>query len=161
MNPLDLQAAGEKADPGLHASQRQRLTMLGPDVVRWMSSASTYLLGYLGCWDTLGGLNWGGFQNIWFSSQPSPLPFAFQAYEADSVAPSEASVQRVLCVIAAFPKAASSEGPSSSEPPVDECTKLASAAVKWLRKWVEVLSVLTACGQSDARGLCWAQSRSM
>ncbi len=54
-----------------------------------------------------------------------------QAYEADNVAPSEAAVQRVLDIISSFPKAGPSEG---YEPPVEDCSRLAAAAVKWLRK---------------------------
>lgn len=46
--------------------------------------------------------------------------------------PNEAAVQRVLGVMAAFPRAAPAEG--GPDPPVEECTKLAAAAVKWLRK---------------------------
>lgn len=56
-----------------------------------------------------------------------------QAYEADNVEPNEASVQRVLGVLAAFPRAQQGEG---YEPPVEEATKVASVAVKWLRRHV-------------------------
>ncbi|GAB4819985.1 hypothetical protein N2152v2_007031 [Parachlorella kessleri] len=54
-----------------------------------------------------------------------------EAYEADNVAPSEAAVERVLDIISSFPKAGPSEG---YEPPVEDCSRLAAAAVKWLRK---------------------------
>lgn len=53
------------------------------------------------------------------------------AYTTDAVPGSEEAVGRVLNIMDAFPNEARLE---DEDPPIERCTKVASAAVKWLKK---------------------------
>jgi golgi to ER traffic protein 4 len=57
------------------------------------------------------------------------------AYTTDSTPASDESVDRVLRVLSAFPVESKNEiEEEEEEPPIDQCSKVASAAVKWLKK---------------------------
>ncbi|KAL4420841.1 hypothetical protein ABPG75_010497 [Micractinium tetrahymenae] len=53
-----------------------------------------------------------------------------EAYRSDGLAPSEEAVERLLALVDAFPRQGRPEG---ADPPVDECSRVVAAAVKWLR----------------------------
>lgn len=54
------------------------------------------------------------------------------AYTNDATPATEESVQRVLRVLSAFP--AEQKESEVEEPPIESCSKVATAAVKWLKK---------------------------
>ena len=54
------------------------------------------------------------------------------AYTTDLTPASEESVQRVLHMLSAFPTEPQTS--EELEPPIDGCSKVASAAIKWLVK---------------------------
>ena len=55
------------------------------------------------------------------------------AYVTDACPATQEAVQRVLNIMEAFPTQPHGE---DEEPPIDRCTKVVSAAVKWLKKYV-------------------------
>lgn len=77
--------------------------------------------------------------------QPAPGPWSgalppysrvpngplLQAYDTDSAEPTPERVQRLVNLIEAFPR----EGATPEDaPPVEDCTKFASAAVRWIKR---------------------------
>jgi hypothetical protein len=58
------------------------------------------------------------------------------AYTTDSTPATDASVGCVLRVLSSFPSEATKEtdNEDEEEPPIEQCSKVASAAVKWLKK---------------------------
>ena len=58
-------------------------------------------------------------------------PPLLQAYDTDGAEPTPERVQRVVNLIEAFP----GEGATPEDaPPVEDCTKFASAAVRWIKR---------------------------
>ena len=53
------------------------------------------------------------------------------AYTTDITPANEEAVQRVINIMEAFPNEARLE---DEDPPIERCTKVASGAVKWLKK---------------------------
>lgn len=56
-----------------------------------------------------------------------------EAYTTDAAPAEAAAVGRLLRVLAAFPTAPASD---DDDPPVEACSKVASAAVKWMKTCV-------------------------
>lgn len=82
-----------------------------------------------------------------------------EAYVADSLAPSEASVGRLAALLDAFPGRergaqgvgkSEGEGAAAPDPPLQEASKFTAAAVQWLRRWVG--GWWPACGAAAGAG---------